>query len=235
MTKWNRETLKAAFEKNGWPIVSTREIQNGVQFTLEEDVKIDLYDSGTCPVRGPKSDFRSKVKDFVDAGPSSATSEGGKSPGAQRVFVVYGHDATALDQLKLILLGFKVKPSILQDIPGVGNTLIEDLESLTTDADFACVLLTPDDIGGAAKCKPEDLRPRARQNVVLELGMVLSRLGRHRVAILVKGEKIEKPSDIDGLIYIPYKENVKEVATDLGAALEAVGFPPISATDLAGV
>ena len=103
--------------------------------------------------------------------------------------------------MELILRRVQVNPIILQNIPGVGDTLIEELEALT-DADFACVLLTPDDIG-AAKTTPENLRPRARQNVVLELGMVLSRLGRRRVAILVKGEDLEKPSDIDGLIYIP--------------------------------
>ena len=105
------------------------------------------------------------------------------------------------------------------------------LESLT-DADFACVLLTPDDIG-AAKDTPDDLRPRARQNVVLELGMVLSRLGRRRVAILVNGEELEKPSDIDGLVYISYVDDVSEVATALGAALVSAGFD-IDIRDLLG-
>ena len=80
---------------------------------------------------------------------------------------------------------------------------------------------------------PYELRPRARQHVVLELGMVLSRLGRRRVAILVKGEEIEKPSDTDGLIYIPFKEAVGEAANTLGAALASAGFP-IDILDLHG-
>ena len=233
MAKWTEETLKTALEDKGWRIVCRRDIQDGIQFELEEGVRVALYNTGTCTVRGHQSDFKSKVKAFVQAGPNGAASESGKSSSDQRVFVVYGHDTTALDQLKLMLQTFKVEPIILPDIPGVGDTIIEKLERLT-DADFACVLLTPDDVG-AEKCEPNNLRPRARQNVVLELGMVLSRLGRRKVAILIKGEEIEKPSDIDGLIYIPYKESVKEVATDLAAAMENVGFRKISATELKSV
>ena len=233
MAKWTRENLKAAFEGKGWRIVCIRDIQSGVQFELEEDVKVALYDSGKSPVRGPQSEFRSEVEAFVQAGPNDTASTSGKPSGEWRVFVVYGHDTTALDQLKSMLQTFKVEPIILQDILRVGNTLIENLDSLT-NADFACVLLTPDDVG-TEKCKPDNLRPRARQNVVLELGMVLGRLGRHKVAILIKEEDIEKPSDIDGLIYIPYKESVKEVATHLAAAMENVGFRKISATELKSV
>lgn len=233
MTKWKRETLKAALESKDWQIVCTRELPYGVQFTLEEDVKIDLYNTGKWNMGGPESEFSSEVKDFVDAGPNGAVSEGGKSPSTQRVFVVYGHDKDALKDLELFLLRVKLDPIILENIPGKGDTLIEKLESLT-EADFACVLLTPDDVGGTARCKPDDLRPRARQNVVLELGMVLNRLGRERVAILVKGEEIEKPSDIDGLIYIRFDNKVTEANTKLGAALKEAGFD-IDVRDLDGL
>lgn len=233
MTKWKRETLKAALESKDWQIVCTRELPHGVQFTLEEDVKIDLYNTGKWKMGGPESEFRSEVNDFVDAGPNGAVSEEGKSPDAQRVFVVYGHDTNARDEIELILRRVKANPIILESIPGKGDTLIEKLESLT-EADFACVLLTPDDIGGTARCKPDDFRPRARQNVVLELGMVLSRLGRSRVAILVKGEEIEKPSDINGLIYIPFNQSVKEAVNDLAATLQEAGFS-IDVRDLQGL
>ena len=148
-----------------------------------------------------------------------------------RVFVVYGHDVDAREELELILRRVRTNPIILQNIPSKGDTLIEKLESLT-DADFACVLLTPDDVG-AKKTEQSALRPRARQNVVLELGMVLSRLGRRRVAILVKGDDIEKPTDIDGLIYIPFSEKISEVTTKLGASLQESGFS-INVSDLIG-
>lgn len=233
MENWTKETLETALEDKGWPIVTTRSMQNGVKFVLEKGVNINLFHTGTCNVDGRENNFKSEVKAFVQAGPNGAASESGEPSSERRVFVVYGHDTTALDQLKLILLEFGVKPIVLQDISGVGDTLIGRLD-LIEECEFACVLLTPDDVG-AEKCKPDNLRPRARQNVVLELGMVLGRLDRHKVAILIKGEDIEKPSDIDGLIYIPYKESVKEVATNLAAAMANVGFRDISATELKSV
>ena len=203
--------------------------------------RLNLYQTGRLSFGGPNGSFKSEVEEFVKAGDP----EGGASRGTtrvdeqrtpppnreRRVFAVYGHDTAARNDLELILRRVQVTPIILQNIPGVGETLIEKLESLT-DADFACVLLTPDDIGASAST-PENLRERARQNVVLEMGMVLSRLGRRRVAILVKGDELEKPSDIDGLIYISFKEQVGEAANTLGDALASTGFN-IDIRDLLG-
>lgn len=45
------------------------------------------------------------------------------------------------------------------------------------------------------------LKSRARQNVILELGLFIGLLGRSRVCALVKGA-LERPSDIDGVLYI---------------------------------
>ena len=242
MTRWSKDELEAALNSKGW-ILDSRDIEHAIQFELIEGVKVNLYNTGSFTFGGPKSDFKSAVEAFVKAGPDGA--EAGRqehgidkgnpqvpSESERRVFVVYGHDTDARDDLELILRRVQVNPIILQNIPGVGDTLIEKLEALT-DADFACVLLTPDDIG-AANATPKNLRPRARQNVVLELGMVLSRLGRRRVAILVKGEDIEKPSDINGLIYIPFTSKVNEAANALGAALASAGFE-IDIRDLLGV
>lgn len=220
MTSWDRTSLENALDAAGW-LVSAREIQHALQFELHEDVKVNLYDSGRFTFGGPQSDFKTEVEEFVRGGPDGAASRRklGSSQGRdrqtneKRVFIVYGHDTGARNGLELILRRVQLNPIILENIPGVGDTLIEKLESLT-EADFACVLLTPDDVGASTSAS-DNLRPRARQNVVLELGMVLSRLGRHRVAILVKGDDLEKPSDIDGLVYISYESEVGEVATAL--------------------
>ena len=83
-----------------------------------------------------------------------------------------------------------------------------------------------DDQGHVAG-KSEEIQYRARQNVILELGMVLARLGRPRVAILHK-ESVELPSDIAGLIYIPFKERVDEVKAKLFGELQAAGYTPNS-------
>jgi Predicted nucleotide-binding protein containing TIR-like domain len=46
-------------------------------------------------------------------------------------------------------------------------------------------------------------QPRARQNVVFELGFFIGKLGRANVAALM-APAVEKPSDFDGIAYIPY-------------------------------
>ena len=48
-----------------------------------------------------------------------------------------------------------------------------------------------------------DLNPRARQNVVLELGYFIGKLGRAKVCALYM-EGVEIPSDIHGVLYVPY-------------------------------
>jgi len=65
---------------------------------------------------------------------------------------------------------------------------------------YAVVLLTGDDEGRLRG--EQDLRPRARQNVVLELGFFLGLLGRGRVAVLA-APGVDHPSDISGLVDIP--------------------------------
>ena len=120
-----------------------------------------------------------------------------------------------------------LEPIILQNLPAAGDTIIEKLERYLGErgnVGFACVLLTPDDEGHLAG-QPEQRKYRARQNVILELGMVLARLGRRRVAILHK-ESVELPSDIAGLIYVPYKERVGEVAAKLFQELREGGYEP---------
>jgi predicted nucleotide-binding protein len=118
-------------------------------------------------------------------------------------------------------------PIVLQGVPAQGDTIIEKLEHYLGErgnVGYACVLLTPDDEGHVAG-EPKEKKYRARQNVVLELGMVLARLGRRRVAILHKAS-VELPSDIAGLIYIPYKERVDEAKMKLYAELKAAGYNP---------
>src|SRR6267142_1156088 len=85
-------------------------------------------------------------------------------------------------------------------------------------------LVTPDD-EGHAKDKPEEKAFRARQNVVLELGMMLAHLGRARVAILMKSDvTMERPSDIQGLLYMPFKDDVEEAKVTLAKELDAQGI-----------
>jgi len=61
-------------------------------------------------------------------------------------------------------------------------------------------------------------KPRARQNVIFELGLTFGKLDRHKVVMLYEGS-LELPSDIDGLAYYSLNNDWKRlVIQDLLAA-----------------
>jgi len=119
-----------------------------------------------------------------------------------RVFLVHGQDEGAREKVARFLEKVGLEVVILHEQPNVGKTLIEKLED-NTDVGYAVVLLTADDEGRAQG--DEELRPRARQNVVFEAGYLMGRLGRDRVALLYNPD-VELPSDMHGLVYIPLDE-----------------------------
>lgn len=142
----------------------------------------------------------------------------------KKVFVVYGHDDHARTQLEAMLRRWDLEPLILDQLISSGQTIIEKLEEYTSQVNFGIVLATPDDIG-YSKNDESNKQYRVRQNVVLELGMLLAGIGREKVAILLsQAEKMEKPSDIDGLIYIPFTGNVEEVKLSLAKEMKNNGY-----------
>lgn len=117
---------------------------------------------------------------------------------SNRVFVVHGHDEAALHGLARFLEKLGLEAIVLREQPDQGRTIIEKFEASAAEVGFAVVLLTPDDLGGSVKSEASD--PRARQNVVFELGYFAGKLGRGRVCLLRKGQ-VEIPSDLYGVIY----------------------------------
>ncbi len=115
---------------------------------------------------------------------------------SSKIFIVHGHDEGARQTVARFIehIGFEV--IILSEQVNQGRTIIEKIEA-HDDVGFAVVLLTPDDLGGKTA---DTLQPRARQNVLLELGYFLGRLGRKRVCTLVKGN-LEIPTDFAGVVW----------------------------------
>jgi predicted nucleotide-binding protein len=120
-------------------------------------------------------------------------------PLSRRVFVVHGHDATPRAEVARFIEKLGFEAIILHERPNKGRTLITKFREEAEGVGFAVVLMTPDDLGKAASAA--NLNPRARQNVVFELGFFIGALGPERVAALVKGD-VERPSDFDGVVYI---------------------------------
>jgi predicted nucleotide-binding protein len=126
------------------------------------------------------------------------------SSSTKEVFVVHGRDNEAKSIIARFIEHCGLTPIILHETADEGRTVIEKFEQ-TSNIAFAVVLLTPDDAGGLADPDgtASSLRPRARQNVILELGYFLGKLGRKGVCALRKGE-VEIPSDFAGVIYTPF-------------------------------
>jgi hypothetical protein len=136
-------------------------------------------------------------------------------PPNRKVFVVHGHAG-----VEHAVVGFLRKvglePIILHEQPNEGRTIIEKFEA-HSDVGFAVVLFTPDDVGGF---KDGPQRPRARQNVILELGYFVGRLGRKNVCPLIQGE-VELPSDVLGVAWVALDAHDgwhKKLANELRAA-----------------
>jgi hypothetical protein len=119
------------------------------------------------------------------------------SPEASRsVFIVHGHDAGSRDTVARFIEKLKLRPIILHEQPNKGQTVLEKFEN-NAMVGFAVVILTPDDL-----CVTDSTRaPRARQNVIFELGFFFGRLGRRNVVALYR-EGVEIPTDVAGLAYI---------------------------------
>lgn len=146
------------------------------------------------------------------------------APVSAKIFVVHGHDREARDQLELVLMRLGLQPFILQNADGGSKTIIEALEQhIYKEAAFGIVLLTPDDFGYPKTKGEADRQPRARQNVILEMGMIMAALGRARMVILKKGA-LELPSDAAGILYIEFNDHAREIVPKLAQRLQSAGF-----------
>jgi predicted nucleotide-binding protein len=136
----------------------------------------------------------------------------------RRVFVVHGHDSGPREAVARHLERMGFEPVILHEQANLGKTVIEKFESYA-DVGFAVVLLTPDDVGGA---KDGSQKPRARQNVILELGYFIGRLSRERVCALKTGD-LELPSDILGIVWTDL-DTAGAWKVNLAKELSAAGY-----------
>jgi predicted nucleotide-binding protein len=146
---------------------------------------------------------------------------GGTFFGSKEVFIIHGHNEAAREQLKLLILSFGLKPIVLVEQSDGGMTIIEKFEYYASICSFAFALMTPDDNVKGTDSKDTTWHPR--QNVILELGWFMARLGRSRVMLLSQGD-LDIPSDLNGILYLPFKNSVMDVAPQLSYRLREAGL-----------
>lgn len=213
------------------------DISNGFQFKTIDGATLNWFNkTGTIQYQGkeePKLKLQNKLSSYNSdmIRPKAITLTRGQQNvedvSISKIFVVHGHDINSRDQLELTLHKLGLEPFVLANTGGKGLTIIEALEeeisNKSTCAKFGIVLLTPDDFGYSKNDGMDKTEPRARQNVVLEMGMLIAALGRKNVAILKKGH-LEVPSDASGILYIPFNEHVKETVPKLVDRLQHAGI-----------
>jgi predicted nucleotide-binding protein len=126
---------------------------------------------------------------------------------SNKVFIVHGHDDAMKLDVARTLEALDLEAIILHEQGDLGLTVMEKFEQNALDCKMAVVLLSPDDLGFTKDSTPNEAKYRARQNVILELGYFVGKLGRSRVLPLVKNAStgsLEIPSDFAGVVYTPY-------------------------------
>ena len=140
-----------------------------------------------------------------------------------KVFIVHGHSEEMKQSVARFIEKLGLEPIILHEHPNKGRTIIEKFSDYA-DVGYAIILLSADDLGYAVKANPNSAKHRARQNVILELGYFLGKLGRDKVAALFeKNKDIEIPSDFNGVLYIGYSDD-DSWKFSIAKELKATGF-----------
>jgi predicted nucleotide-binding protein len=152
--------------------------------------------------------LRSRIEelkeDLAEPQPFEVTSDASLPKDTKKVFVVHGHDQGGKETVARYLSKLDLEPIILHEQADQGQTIIEKFEH-HSDVACAVVILSPDDIA-SSKIAPTIKEERARQNVILEMGFFIGKLGRKRTfALLQYG--VTRPSDIDGVLYIPMNDD----------------------------
>lgn len=192
---------------------------------------VDAFAKGIASVRSKFETqiqlLEEKLTHVAGSAPTAGVSAAPAIHDGDRVFIVHGHDSSSKTEVARFLERAGLEVTILHEQANSGRTIIEKLEQHSETAGFAVVLLTPDDVGCAAPFLVARMRPRARQNVLLELGWFAGKLGRSRVCALKKGD-IEVPSDFAGVGYVDMDDRgawKAELLKELGAAGYTLDWP----------
>jgi predicted nucleotide-binding protein len=215
---------------------------------LDRDLYLTIEDFGVvdnCPnvtkkfiLYPPRKDAKSEYKKTV------------KTELSKDIFIVHGREHKPMRELKALLIELGFNPIVLHEQASGGSlTLVEKLEKYARGVGYAFVILTPEDVGGhkdemkkkLGASEPwfkrpvvsmganimgdvlEDFEPRARQNVIFEMGYFFALLGRKNVCCLLKG-KMEKPTDIDGVEYGHFDASINEVKGKIIKELREAGY-----------
>lgn len=174
---------------------NTETVVAGTQYSIQGLFE-EAVSGGSNERRDVFPDFGEPVIEIVHR--AIGVIENGDWPN-KTVFLVHGTNTGVRDSVHALLVKFGLRVTVLEDEPNLGRTIIEKFEE-ESPASFAVIVMSGDDKGGPAGSAEDDLKKRARQNVVFELGYFIGKLGRDRTAALYE-TGVELPSDYQGVLY----------------------------------
>lgn len=215
------EVIRSAFPDNERPLLRFKNIKyyHGDSWDPYDgmDDPVQQYNAGLEEAVLLLKSFVKQVEEREPVEPSTAPkTEKSAGLSGSDIFIVHGCDEGTKEAVARYVEKLGLKAVILHEQANQSRTIIEKFEDHSKDVSFAVVLCTPDDEGRSGQ--GGKLKPRARQNVILELGFFLGQLGRDRVCVLY-GKGVEMPSDYDGVVYIPLDGDWKvQLAKEIKAA-----------------
>ena len=199
----NKEVYRSSFSVPNSIYFHEYEMQQGYHLVYDDTIKIYKEDIARY-INQMQADIervdlmRCEVRDEKEVSTIAMTKiEVAKK---KRVFVVHGHDTNVRNEVELFVRSIGYNPIILCKRADKGDTIIEKIEREAKDVCYAIVIYTSCDLGKDKN--DEDLKPRARQNVVFEHGFMCAHLGRTHVCALLE-DGVEQPGDLKGVIYKP--------------------------------
>lgn len=193
-------------------------------YSTEEEEERRIWENGWGRTNNLLSTMLEQlnISDFVSPEISQQMREELR-PKTNKVFVVHGHDEAMKESVARTLTMLGLESIILHEKPNKGRTIIEKFFDYS-DVSFAVVLLSPDDILYFEDVGIKKSISRARQNVILELGYFLGKIGRHHlVALHMQKENFEIPTDYSGVLFIPF-DSSGAWRFNLVKELQACGF-----------
>ena len=134
----------------------------------------------------------------------------------KKVFIVHGHDGELKQKVARLLEKQGIEAVILSEQPNQGMTIIEKIEAYSEGVDAAICLFTPDD-------EMKDGSKRARENVVLETGYFIGKIGREKT-IVIAADGVMNLSDLKGIVYVSDKNWELDVLKELREIGYSVDF-----------
>jgi hypothetical protein len=116
-------------------------------------------------------------------------------------------------------LDFIAEPMLWTQTFELSEDILTQLKEIIAAADFAVFLLTPDDIARIRNHREQVVR----DNVIFELGMSLSVLGKQRCFVIIpRDTKLHLPTDLAGLIPATYRVGIEPKTAALGPACNKI-------------